>query len=276
MYWVKKHPSCAHAQSLKAVRRQEVTGSGPRETTSSMEDMCMLIEVQVTRRNNPDGHAHLYIKRKKVQERWHLYRKFRLHQQWRVQDPHMGAWDQNHQAADVGYCWSGALQDDHQQSPHWYSWHQINVVESDKEAEESSTDDDMPNLEAAVVTIARKQNRSVKRTKIVLSFTCHGMGFCTPFLEKFATFIYHWGSVRFERITFDWLTNLVSCDLRVCTVGVLSGHTRVLLTPRWSSSSTRTRVFVRHAEDVVQVHSDSNVSASSSTEPSGHHWTEVD
>ena len=103
-----------------------------------------------------------------------------------VQDPHMGAWDQNHQAADVGYSGSGALQDDHQQSPHWYSWHQIIVVDSDRWGG--------PRL---------------------FSASCHGKGFCTPTLEKFATFIYHWGPVRFERITFDWLTNLVSCDLRV-------------------------------------------------------------
>ena len=200
------NPPCAHAQPLKAVRSQEVTGSGPRETTSSMEDMCM-------QPGWPCALVHQAVR--KVQQRWHLHRKFRLHQQYGVQDPHMGAWDQNHQAADVAYCGSGALQDDHQQSPHWYSWHQIIVVESDKEAEESSTDDDMPNLEAAVVTIARKQNRSVKRTKIVLSFTCHGMGFCTTTLDKFAAFIYHWGPVRFERITFDWFTNLVFCDLRV-------------------------------------------------------------
>ena len=64
MYWVKKHPRSAHVQWLKNVRSQEIAGSDPSETTSSMKDMCMLIELQVIRWNNPDDHTHLHIKRR--------------------------------------------------------------------------------------------------------------------------------------------------------------------------------------------------------------------
>ena len=181
--------------------------------------------------------------------------------------PHIGAWDQNHPAADLRYCGSGALQDDHQHSPQWYSWHHIIVVESDKEAEESSTDDDMPNLEAAAGKDGTQAESIGEEDQECsqLHLSWNGILHSIPWkirdfhislrLRMFRTnnfWVLDWfGIVWFpcrERATGQSPPRRE----RLCSVDVLPGHTRVLLGPRWSRSRPSTRVFVRHVGGVVQ------------------------
>ena len=215
MHWVRKHPACAHSQPLKAVRSQEVAGSGPRETTSSMEDMCML-EVKVTPKNNPDGHVHLYLKRSGKFNNDDIYIKIFVCTN--SMELKIRTWEHETKTIKL-QIWDTAGQQLCRTitSSHHSDTHDITLLSSNRTRRQRRVP---PTTTCQIwrqpmVTKARKQNRSEKRTNNVLSFTCHGMGFCAPTLEKFPTFIYHWSPVCFERITFDWLANLGSCDLRV-------------------------------------------------------------